>query len=114
MARGSSYGEDSPLPPRPVTPQTNIPRRATRELPAVNDQEERETHVAPEKQTGSVTYSYEEEHQLARHRPWLPRIIICMVCVVLDAIELITAGVYQQVPANTQDVNHPTVQYLTI
>src|SRR5260370_33010011 len=98
MARGSSYGEDSPLPPRPVTPQTNIPRRATRELPAGNDQEARETHVAPARQTGSVTYSYAEEHPLARNRQWLPPIIIYLFCVVLVAIVLITARVYHRAP----------------
>ena len=39
MARGSSYGDNSSLPPIPVTPQTYIPRRATRELPAVHNEE---------------------------------------------------------------------------
>ena len=114
MARGSSYGEDSPLPPLPVTPQTHIPRRATRELPAVNDEEERETNIVPARQTGIVTYSYEEEHPLARHRPWLTRIMICMVCVVLGAIVLITAGVYQRAPENSQVVNDPNVQSFAI
>src|SRR5258708_25928402 len=77
MARGSSYGEDSPLPPAPVTPQTNIPRRATRELPALNDEEEQETRVVPSRQTGIMTHQYGEKHPLARHRRLSTRFVIC-------------------------------------
>ena len=113
MARGSSYGEDSPPPKITVTPQTNIPRRATRELPAVHEEEERETRVAPGRQTGIITHQFEEEHPLARHRSWLTLLIICMMCIVLGAIVLITAGVFQR-PGGSQLVNDPTVQSFAI
>src|SRR5260370_34335959 len=95
MARGSSYGEDSPPPKITVTPQTNIPRRATRELPAVHEEEERETRVTPGRRTGIITHKLEEEHPPARHPSWLTQLIICMGCVVLGAIVIITAGVVQ-------------------
>ncbi len=113
MARGSSYGEDSPPPKKTVTPQTNIPRRATRELPAVHEEEERETRVAPGRRTGIITHNLEEEHPLARHRSWLTPLIICMVCIVLGAVVLITAGVFQR-PGGSQLVNDPTVQSFAI
>ena len=113
MARGSSYGEDSPPPKLTVTPQTNIPRRATRELPAVHGEEERETRVTPGRRTGIITHNLEEEHPLARHRSWLTPLIICMVCIVLGAIVLITAGVFQR-PGGSQLVNDPTVQSFAI
>ena len=73
MARGSSYGDNSSLPPIPVTPQMYIPRRATRELPAVDDEEKFETQVVPVRRTGGLpsTYYYEEKHPLTRHRVWL-------------------------------------------
>jgi len=57
MARGSSYGDNSSLPPIPVTPQTYIPRRATRELPAV-DNEEFETQVVPVRRTGGLPLTH--------------------------------------------------------
>src|SRR5258707_4325971 len=104
MARGSSYGEDSPPPKITVTPQTNIPRRATRELPAVHEEEKRETRVTPGRRTGIITHNIEEEHPLARHRSWLTPLIICMVCIVLGAIVLSTAGVVCS-PGGSQLVN---------
>ena len=114
MARGSSYGGDSPPPKkRTVTPQTNIPRRARREPPAVRGEEERETRVAPGRQTGIITYNLEEEHPLARHRSWLTLLIVCMVCIVVGAVVLITAGVFQR-PGGSQLVNDPTVQSFPI
>ena len=51
MARGSSYGENTQPPPLTVTRQTIIPRRATRELPALNAEEERQNHKETTKQT---------------------------------------------------------------
>ncbi len=116
MARGSSYGDNSPLPPIPVTPQSIIPRRATRELPAISDEEERETQVVPvpARHTGIITYSVdEEEHPLARHRTWLTRLLICIVCIVVGAMVLVTAGVYQR-PGESHLVNDPNVQSFAI
>src|SRR5260370_41882722 len=85
MARGSSYGEDSPLPPAPVTPQTNIPRRATRELPAINDEAEQATGVVPARQTGIKTHHDEGKHPLARHRRSINHLLISMLCLLLLA-----------------------------
>jgi len=113
MARGSSYGENSQPPPITVTPQTIIPRRATRELPALNDEEERETHLVPAQQTEIITYSSEKEHPLARHRIWLTPLLICMVCIIVGAIVLIMAGIYQRT-GNPQLVKDPDVQSFAI
>src|SRR5437764_12438946 len=116
MARGSSYGDNSPLPAIAVTPQTIIPRRATRELAAINDEEERETQVVPlpSRHTGILTYSLDEvEHPLARHSPWLTRLLICIVCIVVGSMVLITAGMYQR-PGESHLVNDPYVQSFAI
>ncbi|HEX9130764.1 MAG TPA: hypothetical protein VF844_00585, partial [Ktedonobacteraceae bacterium] len=90
MARGSSYGDNTPLPPISVTPQVSIPRRATRDLQAIHDDEERETQLVPVRESGALTstYYYEEEHPLARHRTWLTRLLICMVVIILGALVL--------------------------
>ncbi len=115
MARGSSYGDDTTLPPVSVTHQTNIPRRATRDLPAEHDEEEPETQLVPVRRSGNLTstYYYEEEHPLSRHRPWLNPLLICMVCIVLGAIILISAGIYQR-PGASQVVNDPNMQSFAI
>jgi hypothetical protein len=69
--------------------------------------------VTPGRRTGIITHNLEEEHPLARHRSWLTLLIICMVCIVLGAIVLITAGVFQR-PGGSQLVNDPTVQSFAI
>jgi hypothetical protein len=109
MARGSSYGEKPPLSPLPDAPQSIIPRRATRELPAVDNQEERETDVVPVRRTGIVTFSFEEEHPLVRHRPWLKPLLVSMACIILGSIVVIAAGISQR-PAASHLVNDPYVQ----
>ncbi len=113
MARGSSYGENSQPPPLTVTPQTSIPRRATRELPALNEEEERETHVVPAKQTEIITHDSEKEHPLARHRTWLTPLLICMVCIIVGAMVLIIAGINQRT-GDPQLVKVPDVQSFAI
>jgi len=113
MARGSSYGENFQPPPLTVTPQTIIPRRATRELPALNNEEERETHLVPAKQTEILTYNFEKEHPLARHGIWLAPLLICIVCIILGAMVLILAGVYQRT-GNAELVKVPDVQSFAI
>jgi hypothetical protein len=109
MARGSSYGDNSSFPPITVTPQTNVPRRATRELPAV-DNEESETQVVPIGRTGGLptTHYYEEEHPLTRHRIWLNPMLICMVIVVVGSLVVISAALYQR-PGPSQFVNDSSV-----
>ncbi len=109
MARGSSYGDNSSLPPITVTPQTNVPRRATRELPAV-DNEEFETQVVPVRRTGglSVAAYYEEEHPLARHRMWLKPMLICMVVIVVGSLVVISAALHLR-PGPSQLVNVTSV-----
>ena len=98
MARGSSYGDNSPLPPISAPPQTNIRRRATRELPAIIDEEELDSQVVPVRRTGGLTstYHYEEEHPLTRHRIWINPFLICMVVIVLGSMVLISAVLFQR------------------
>ncbi len=110
MARGSSYGDNSSLPPIPVTPQKLIPRRATRELPAVQS-EEFETEALPIRRTGGLPttqHYYVEEHPLTRHRIWLNPLLICMVVIVFGSLVIISAALYQR-PGPTQVVNDPSV-----
>jgi len=115
MARGSSYGDDTPLPPIAATPQLIIPRRATRDLQAIHNEEENETQQVPVRRTGALTstYYYEEEHPLARHRKWLTRLLICIVLVVLGALVLASAAMYQR-HGDSQLVSDPNVQSFAI
>jgi hypothetical protein len=115
MARGSSYGDNSPLPPITVTPQTHIPRRATRELPAIDVEEELDTQVVPVRRTGGLTTTnhYKEEHPLTRHRIWLSPFVICMVVIVLGSLVLISAALYQR-PGASQLVNDPNMRSFAI
>lgn len=114
MARGSSYGDDSSLPPIPVTPQSYIPRRATRELPAIHD-EESETEEIPVRRTDGLlaTHYYEEEHPLTRHRIWLNPMLICMVVIVVGSLVIISAALYQR-PGSSQLVNDPNVRSFAV
>jgi len=110
MARGSSYGDNSSLPPISVTPQTIVPRRATRELPAIQN-DEFETEVIPVRRTGGLPTTqlyYEDQHPLARHRIWMNPLLLCMVVIVVGSVVVITAAVYQR-PGPSQLVNVPSV-----
>jgi hypothetical protein len=114
MARGSSYGDNTSLPPIPVTPPLNIPRRATRELQAIHD-EENEAQQVPARGTGALTstYYYEEAHPLARHRTWLIPLLICIVLVVLGSLVLVSAAMFQR-PGDSQLVSDPYMQSFAI
>jgi hypothetical protein len=109
MARGSSYGDNSSLPPIPVTPQTIIPRRATRDLSTIND-EKFETEIVPIGRTGGLlsTHYYGKEHPLTRHRIWLNPMLICMVVIVVGSLVIISAALYQR-PGPSQLVNVTSV-----
>jgi hypothetical protein len=133
MARGSSYGDNSSLPPIRVTPQSHIPRRATRELPAFDDNEEfesekieteiiparrtggLETHMVPVNRSGALpaTRYYEKEHPLTRHRIWLNPLLICMVVIVVGSLVIISAALYQR-PGPSQLVNDQDVRSFAI
>jgi hypothetical protein len=115
MARGSSYGDNTPLPPISVTPHIPITRRATRDLQAIHEEEEPETQLVPVRETGALTstYYYKEEHPLARHRTWLTRLLICIVLIVLGALVLASAAMYQRSGAS-QLVSDPSVQSFPI
>lgn len=39
-----------------------------------------------------------EPHPLERHRPWLPRLVLTVVCVVIGALVLTIAGIYVRQP----------------
>jgi hypothetical protein len=115
MARGSSYGDNTPLPPISVTPHIPITRRATRDLQAIHEEEEPETQLVPVRETGALTstYYYKEEHPLARHRTWLTRLLICVVLIVLGALVLASAAMYQRT-GSSQLVSDPSVQSFPI
>ncbi len=81
MARGSSYGEQQPLSPIEVTPQTTIPKRATRILPEVQQYVgEPETYVGDVEyeddveQDGYESYDYniQEDYDAGEHRALVP------------------------------------------
>ena len=111
MARGSSYGDNSSLPDITVTPQTSIPRRATRELPAVQNEEFETEAIIPIRRTGGLPatqYYYEEEHPLTRHRTWLSPLLICMIVIVIGSLVIISAALYQR-PGPSQVVADPSV-----
>jgi hypothetical protein len=115
MARGSSYGDNTPLPPISVTPHIPITRRATRDLQGIHEEEEPETQLVPVRETGALTstYFYKEEHPLARHRTWLTRLLICVVLIVLGALVLASAAMYQRT-GSSQLVSDPSVQSFPI
>ena len=115
MARGSSYGDNLSLPPISDPPQTNIRRRATRELPVIIDEEELDSQVVPVRKTGGLTstYYFEEEHPLTRHRIWLNPFLICMVVIVLGSMVLISAALFQR-PGASQLVSDPSMQSFAI
>lgn len=112
MARGSSYGEDRTNSPVPTTTPTSIPRRATRAIQAVQvEEEEPETQLARPVRTRRAPQTFEpprsrvvdsvrprpysvEPHPLARHHPWLRRLLVTLGCVVIGALVLAAAGMY--------------------
>lgn len=96
MARGSSYGDKPPLDPLPFTTQTPIPRRATRMLPEVHAQEEKVTRVLPERHTDTHLFEQKEPHPLARYSSRFTLLIVSIVIVVLGALVLISAGIFQR------------------
>jgi hypothetical protein len=133
MARGSSYGEKPPLDPLPETAQTNIPRRATRQLPALSvdttqpvaieqheeydddgygeeEEQERYTLPAPVTRRAPLTpyraYSYDVPHPLERHRNWIVLFTISLVIVVVGAFVLVSAGAFQR-PGDSHYVSYP-------
>jgi hypothetical protein len=125
MASGS-YAKKQP--PRPTEPRSEIPRRTTRLLePAVTaNLEEPKTEgfnvrasvtralqmlqpaetsrmTSPSKRSVRVVDEYAPP-PLARHRPWLTPLIICIVCGVIFSGVLISAAILQR-PGSSQMVN---------
>jgi hypothetical protein len=121
MASGSSYTDPPTEPPLPyVPPNTHIPKRATRILPdqphARFASDEPETRVveefhsprrtAPTKrplalleppfEEKSPRFSAGKPHPLTRHRAWMPRFLLIMVCVVIGVFVVALAGMYQR------------------
>ncbi len=96
MARGSSYGDKPPQAPLPFSTETPIIRRATRVLPEVQAQKQKVTQVLPIRQREVQTFEYRTPHPLLRHRSWLTPFIVCIVAIVLSALVLISAAVFQR------------------
>ena len=96
MARGSSYGEKPPSAPLPFSTDAPIIKRATRVLPEVQAQQEKVTQILPIWQREITTFEYKGPHPLERHRSWLTPFVLCMVVVVVSAMVLISAAVFQR------------------
>ncbi len=97
MASGSYARKGIPQEPAP----TRIPSRATRILPALNIEEEKDEEILPVlRRPGKVVAEF-VEHPLARHRGWLVPLTASMVIVVIGALVLISAGVFQRTPDNS-------------
>ncbi|HEX6477951.1 MAG TPA: hypothetical protein VF043_03835 [Ktedonobacteraceae bacterium] len=96
MARGSSYGDKPPQAPLPFTTQTPIPRRSTRMLPEVHAQEEKVTRVLPESHRGIRAFEQKELSPLAWYSSRFTLLIASIVIVVLGALVLISAGIFQR------------------
>lgn len=128
MARGSSYGEK---PTFPVTTSKPIPKRATRDLPAVRTEEqerhllpapvtepmlpapaERQLLPAPKGHAGIPTYEF-KERLFAQHRQWMVLWMVCCVGIVLGAFVLISAAAYQRTPS-PHVVDYPGLQSFSI
>lgn len=120
MARGSSYGNKPTEQLTPKTPSTTIPRRATRVIAAISEENESETQVErplrARRSTARTTVvintppvrDYEETrpqpdgghaHPLRRHHSWLPLLLLTIGGVVVGAIVLITAALYVRPPS---------------
>src|SRR6266436_8353923 len=119
---GGSYSR-MPMPKEPT--QAPIPPRATRQLQVVRDDtgpdedekatrwlpevhREKETRFLPEVHTGIPVYEI-KEHPLRRHRSWLQLLIICMAIVVVGALVLISASIFQR-PGQPQLIPFPEGQ----
>src|SRR5712692_3860954 len=104
---GGSYSQQ-PMPEEPT--RAVVPARATRQLPALKDitsrdTEEQKTRLLPELHqttrqpsevhTGISVYEF-KERPLERHRPWLLPLTLIMVCVVVGAFVLVSAGMFQR------------------
>jgi hypothetical protein len=119
MASGSSYKDPSNEPPLPDIPiKSTVPRRATRILspvarvasadPETRVEYEPEVRRTPPSKklaappeldvTGPPRRYQPEPHPLTQHRSWLPRWLFILVCVVLCALVLVTAGIYTRQP----------------
>ena len=101
MARGSSYGEKPTL--REPAEFTIPKRRATRDLSLERgEEEEPETEALPAPApraliTTSAIPVYEmKEHPLARHTPWINKVIISLSCAIIFILVLVSAGMFQR------------------
>jgi hypothetical protein len=111
MASGS-YAK-KPIPREPAQNQREIPRRATKQLEEVAV-EEGELETGPlqirlsralqlhsaQKVTMPVHFTRVVDefrpHPLERHKPWLKRVIICMVAIVIGLLILLSSAISQR------------------
>jgi Mannosyl-glycoprotein endo-beta-N-acetylglucosaminidase len=76
--------------------QTQIPPRATRQLPVTRELEEKETSKAlPIVRPPRVVDEF-EEHPLVHHTPWLGRLFLCLLVGVVFILVLVSAGIFQR------------------
>ncbi len=103
--------------PRPAGPETEPARPrsrrsspATTELDTQLEETPRSRRAAATPQPAAVRqepdlnelfapYEKTEPRPLARHRPWLPRLVLTVVCVVIGALVLTIAGIYVRQPS---------------
>jgi hypothetical protein len=113
MASGN-YAAKKVISPEPA--QTPIPLRAkaTQQLPVLNDPEEQETRpLAIKRPATTIVVNEYAEHPLTRHRPWLDGLVISMVVVLIAALVLVSAGLFQR-PGPSHLVISPNAQVFPI
>jgi hypothetical protein len=107
MASGNYAKKIAPQEPEIAT---KIPPRATRQLQAISGRQEAEPRTTgriqmpvqalretePVRTAGLVVDQFKESH-FAKHRTWLQPWIICVFVVVISAMVLLSAGMYQRV-----------------
>src|SRR5579863_7264964 len=93
MASGN-YARQLPRPTEPLKP--NIPARATRQLPALRDDDTNETGALAAPIRRARVVEEFAEHPLTRHVPWLRLFLISMTVVIVGAIVLLSASYMQR------------------
>jgi hypothetical protein len=95
MASGN-YGARKVISQEPESTSIPLRARATQQIPALRELEEKETaRPLPIKRPSYVVDEF-VEHPLTRHIPWLRTFIVSMVVIVIAALVLISASWFQR------------------